>query len=135
MNKRLGFELGGLRHNLCRERGKALNHRRLLEDKPEILSDIYRWVHTSVMAADCLVMKEDHRLSVLETDEWYCREGDEAKTVKLGTHWQGRGGPQSEHEQYDPNHSQTCLSMCNGDRTAGNMIAREPLDARKLVRP
>ena len=34
-----------------------------------MLSDICRWVHTTVMAADCMVMKEDHRLMVLETNE------------------------------------------------------------------
>ena len=62
VNKRLETELGSLRNNLCRERGKALPQRRMLEDTPEQLSDLCRWTDTTVLVADRLnkLLKEYH---------------------------------------------------------------------------
>ena len=67
VNKRLGIELRSLRQNLWRERGKAVINPRMLEDRPEPLSDLCRWIDTKVMVADCLKqMKDDYVLIIVE---------------------------------------------------------------------
>ena len=50
-SKRLGIEFESVRHNFWRERGNALPKRTMLEDKPELLSDVCRWIDTTVMVA------------------------------------------------------------------------------------
>ena len=82
VNNWLGIEFGSWRQNLWLERGKALPNRRMLEDKPELQTCA---VDTTVVIAVCLTkpMQEDHLLNVVETNEWCCSQGADAKAVML----------------------------------------------------
>ena len=59
----------------------------MLESKPHDPTDVVKWIHTTIMAVDCLtkLMREDFFLSVLDSNVWNFAQNVEAKANKAKT--------------------------------------------------